>query len=172
MNLKKLIGKEVLVGNSPNCTRKRTLLAVLPDSQIYRYVVEHPDTPQRFYAWSHCKPLKHKHNKPMTTKKFLKLKNALVLRVTGELLIPADQIVKTPRVTLMESSVLCGGNCPYCRLYITETSACTNCPMKLAGNSCHSNASTYTTAHQLWTKLATADDEQELIDLIRLYNQD
>ena len=109
--------------------------------------------------------------KPMSTKKFLKLKNKLVKRVTGVTLVPKDQIVKTPRIELFASNydALYANVCPYCQLY--KMYNCYQCPMAEAGNECGNMDSSWRKVNQLWIDKATKLDQLELQELVEKYNK-
>jgi len=95
-------------------------------------------------------------------------KNELVFRVTGEILIPEDQLVDvefSSRFTPMGRIV--EGNCPYCNVYLNTytENACDGCPMYEAGNYCGDGDSAFSVTYGLWVKNATKEDRQELYDL-------
>jgi len=111
----------------------------------------------------------------MTTKQYIHKKNDIVLRVTGVILVPADQIVDIPPVLLSTEPIswLDGSICPYCRAFQKEED-CPDCPMYLANNRCSSSSNTPSTwgkADIRWDKLATDTDKAELLALVIDYNK-
>ena len=113
----------------------------------------------------------------MSTKEFLKKKNAIVKRVTNLVLIPEDQIVDTPRVMLTTNDHirnLHSDMCPYCITYHDaneEDMTCANCPMSEAGNKCgDDDDDTWTAANDKWVEQATSIDRMEMYQLTDQYN--
>lgn len=70
----------------------------------------------------------------MLVSEYLRKKNALVLKATGVILVPEDQIEECkqqPLHAVSDASV-----CPYCAIYHDPDGNCAKCPMEKAGNSC------------------------------------
>ena len=114
----------------------------------------------------------------MTDTEFFKKKNKIVKRVTGEVLIPDDQIMETgmKQVELgaefnFDLIVLGDGICPYC-IYFYTKEGCDNCPMSVAGNQCEDSGSSWRKAKSKWAEKATTDDIQELRELCKQYNKE
>ena len=114
----------------------------------------------------------------MTDTAFLKKKNKIVKRVTGDVLIPDDQIVETgmEQVELVfgESylKILGSDICPYCIYYYKDEEGCSNCPISLAGNKCDNKGSSWRKAKSKWAEKATTADIQELRELCEQYNEE
>ena len=103
----------------------------------------------------------------MTPLEYLKTKNELVFKVTGKVLIPDDQLIEhelnDDEFGRFESwSRLDDENCTYC---LKHYPACHNCPMGKAGNRCSNDDSTYQVATDAWNRLATKENEKELLNL-------
>ena len=94
-------------------------------------------------------------------------KNELVLRVTGEILVPEEQLVDVEfDIDFCPDMELDGQNCPYCNIYAkVDSPNCGDCPMKVGGNECGRFDSTYEICYHLWAFKSTEADRQELYDL-------
>jgi len=111
----------------------------------------------------------------------MKLKNEIVFRVTGQVLIPTEQIVLEPYFRLKASEYLVQDNCPYCVPRFAINIGCKDCPMELADNGCmrktncgiaFSTDSTWYVANIMWQEMASLDDRRELYDLTVRYNKE
>lgn len=118
----------------------------------------------------------------MTTATYLAAKNALVLAVTGLILIPEDQIVDIKPAKLdvcldqglNDFDMLSSETCPYCAEYSYGSFlSCDDCPMALAGNECAGTAGidTWSKANSAWQERSTEKDWQALKDLAMEYNK-
>ena len=102
----------------------------------------------------------------MTALEYMTKKNKIVKRVTNETLIPEKQLVEVYyNDNFSPANVLLISNCPYCNLYYTENHKCSSCPMSQAGNNCFNKGSSFKATNGKWYRLATEDDNQELLDL-------
>jgi hypothetical protein len=114
----------------------------------------------------------------MTTEQYIRAKNDLILRVTGHILVPENQIVNEPKVYLFENATsgsISDVICPYCinRGASEDVPDCSTCPMHLAKNDCNCEInSTWYICNLLWNEKATKKDKEELRKLVQKYNKD
>jgi len=109
----------------------------------------------------------NEENGKISALEYMTAKNELVLRVTGEILIPEGQLGDVEFDTdFCPDRELDGQNCPYCNIYAkVDSPNCGDCPMNVANNECGMFYSTYDICYRLWEKKATEEDRQELYDL-------
>lgn len=114
---------------------------------------------------------------PISTKAFIIKKNEIVKRVTGETLVPEDQIIDEPKVLLNNFPgifKLHAEICPYCVSRAAELGHvyCKTCPMYLADNGCDDINSTWNKANKIWRNLATESDKFQIERLVNRYNRE
>ena len=107
---------------------------------------------------------------------YIILKNALVERVSGEILIPESQIkmLPTPPPMLSAGLMLISENCTYCHRFVelvAEEERCIKCPMYRDNNHCDDPHSTYETAEYYFELYAERKDRKELKKLAIAYNE-
>ena len=107
---------------------------------------------------------------------YIILKNALVERVSGEILIPESQIkmLPTPPPVLSAETMLISENCTYSHRFVelvAEEERCIKCPMHHDNNRCDDPHSTYETAEYYFELYAERKDRKELKNLAIAYNE-
>jgi hypothetical protein len=106
---------------------------------------------------------------------YMRQKNRIIKRVTGCTLVKESNIIDVPKTKLytrtdsikhLEASL-----CLYC---VTgyDFNGCEKCPIAKNGDACDTDGSSWRICRELWERLATEKDIQELKDLIEEYNND
>lgn len=104
----------------------------------------------------------------MTAKQYMKRKNNILEDMSGVVLVPKEQIVKTSFI-LMNPIGTNANICPYCLIY----NDCIDCPMENEDNNCGEDHSSYNkTMDELRTrtKYKSIHEVPEIIDLVKQYN--
>lgn len=112
--------------------------------------------------------------KKMTALEFMDRKNAILEELTGEILIPSDQLRDVVALPLgkvrriAESDVISDASiCPYCVKYIDkslpEAEECTRCPMFLHDNWCNDDPEeSYSTYNIVIAAVKEANEDYRL----------